>query len=989
MKRLLVNATQPEELRVALVDGQKLYDLDIETMSMEQKKANVYKGKVTRVEPSLEAAFLDYGSNRHGFLPFKEISRQYFDPEGLKEGERPSIKDVIHEGQELVVQVEKEERGNKGAALTTFISLAGRYLVLMPNNPRAGGVSRRIEGEDRQEVRQAMSALDIPEGMGLIVRTAGVGRSHEELQWDLDYLLQLWEAIAEAARDRAGPFLIYQESNVIIRALRDHLRPDIGEILIDGDAVFEQAREFVQHVMPQNLQRLKLYQDTTPLFNRFQIESQIETAFEREVRLPSGGGIVIDPTEALVTIDINSARATRGADIEETALATNLEAADEIARQLRLRDVGGLVVIDFIDMGSSRNQRLVENRLREALRMDRARVQVGRISRFGLLEMSRQRLRPSLGEASQVVCPRCSGQGSIRNAQSLGLAVLRLIEEEAMKDSTGRVVAEMPVKVATFLLNEKRQAVQAIEDRHQTAVFLLPHPDLETPHFRVERQRADDLQQEQQGGKEASYEMLSEVAEQLEEDTDARRQRADEPAVKVVTPARPAPSASPDDNKEGVLSRMVHALRRMTASRKESEAGPGEQKPPAVSEGTAEPRGRRRREPAQRSEGANQQRRSRGRTGAARSRNPESPSNESKPKTPARPTRERDNTRKSGTTQRKGGGRGEIDPVADSGASADVSNEASSGRRRDRRGGRRRRRSADAVPGGSPTGAENAAEVTSVPTASDDSSSAAKGASDESQRPSSPDGANQPSGSQTDDRSTTAPSESVARPQATGSARSAQRSNPADRDESESGRRKASDAADDSSTTSHQRTPGGETPGARPADPAAEGQDPSEQVAQPARRQRSPRRRPVRGRRRDKDTQTSDTGQGNQQPDSTETPANQRETAPRHNDGSSVGTSDPEKPEPKDSRSASEESGAPHPRAATEPQRHSVPADPVTPTDKPRPNTSRADSTLVREPDKQPPAPRAPDGGGGDANATTQEAQDSGTSESKEEVRGG
>ena len=550
MKRLLINATQAEELRVAIVDGQRLYDLDIESPSLEQKKANIYQGKVTRVEPSLEAAFIDYGGDRHGFLPFKEIARSYFNPDGIKDGARPGIKDVIREGQALLVQVDKEERGNKGAALTTFISLAGRYLVLMPNNPRAGGVSRRIEGDDRQEIRQIMSSLEIPEGMGLIVRTAGVGRSQEELQWDLDYLLQLWEAISSAAKEISPPQLIYQESNVMIRALRDYLRPDIGEILVDHEPVYEQAREFMQTVMPQNVHRLKLYRDSTPLFNRFQIESQIESAFERVVQLPSGGAVVIDHTEALVSIDINSARATRGADIEETALHTNLEAADEIARQMRLRDVGGLVVIDFIDMASARNQREVENRLREALKMDRARVQLGRISRFGLLELSRQRLRPSLGEASQVVCPRCLGRGAIRNVQSLGLSVLRIVEEEAMKDRTARVVARLPVKVATFLLNEKREAVRAIEARHAVSIFLVPDEHLETPHFQVERQRGDELARTATSASTPSYQMLTQPEPAPVESTEPRRAATQEPAVKVVPRNAPSPQPALPDLQE-------------------------------------------------------------------------------------------------------------------------------------------------------------------------------------------------------------------------------------------------------------------------------------------------------------------------------------------------------------------------------------------------------------------------------------------------------
>ncbi len=546
---------------MAMVDGQKLYDLDIETAAQEQKKANIYKGKITRIEPSLEAAFVDYGSQRHGFLPFKEIARSYFDPDGVKDGARPSIKEVIREGQELVVQVEKEERGNKGAALTTFISLAGRYLVLMPNNPRAGGVSRRIEGEDRQEIRQIMSELEIPEGMGLIVRTAGVGRSQEDLQWDLDYLMKVWHAIETASRERSAAFLIYQESNVIIRALRDNLRPDVGEILVDNNAVFEQAESFMRQVMPNSLSRLKSYQDTTPLFSRFQIETQIETAFRREVRLPSGGAIVIDHTEALVSIDINSARATRGADIEETALQTNLEASDEVARQLRLRDLGGLIVIDFIDMNSSRNQREVETRLRDALKLDRARVQLGRISRFGLLEMSRQRLRPSLGEASQFTCPRCDGTGQIRTVESLSLSVLRIIEEESMKDRTGRVTVQVPVDVATFLINEKRQALRAIEERHGTAVCLVPNVHLETPHFDVERVRVDEVEAQTRSGEMPSYELATEPVTDVEAPTQVTRPMREEPVVKSVTPESPAPTKE----EKGALSRALELLARLAA----------------------------------------------------------------------------------------------------------------------------------------------------------------------------------------------------------------------------------------------------------------------------------------------------------------------------------------------------------------------------------------------------------------------------------------
>ncbi len=536
MKRMLVNATQPEELRVAMVDGQKLYDLDIEAAGREQKKSNIYKAKVTRVEPSLEAAFVEYGAERHGFLPLKEVSRSYFGEGGS------GRKDSLREGQEIVVQVEKEERGNKGAALTTYISLAGRYLVLMPNNPRAGGVSRRIEGEDRSEMRDTMAALNIPEDMGLIVRTAGVGRSAEELQWDLDYLLHLWTSIETASKERSAPFLIYQESNVIIRALRDYMRNDIGEILVDSQATFETARDFIQQVMPHNLTKLKLYQDAVPLFTRYQIESQIESAFRREVRLPSGGAIVIDHTEAMVSIDINSARATKGSDIEETALQTNLEASDEIARQLRLRDLGGLIVIDYIDMSHARNQREVENRLRDALKVDRARVQIGRISRFGLLEMSRQRLRPSLGESSQIVCPRCNGQGSIRGVESLALSVLRILEEDAMKETTARVVAQLPVSVASFLLNEKRLALSAIETRYKVEMILVPNPKLETPHYDIQRIRADELRDDQL----ASYNLIANIEEPTEAPLSSSKPLvADEPAVRGVKPPTTAPAPAP------------------------------------------------------------------------------------------------------------------------------------------------------------------------------------------------------------------------------------------------------------------------------------------------------------------------------------------------------------------------------------------------------------------------------------------------------------
>ncbi|MBL1377241.1 ribonuclease E [Zobellella iuensis] len=493
MKRMLINATQEEELRVALVDGQKLYDLDIESPGHEQKKANIYKGKITRVEPSLEAAFVDYGADRHGFLPLKEIARNYFPPGYSYQG-RPNIKEVVKEGQEVIVQIDKEERGNKGAALTTFISLAGSYLVLMPNNPRAGGISRRIEGDERTELKEALGHLKLPDGMGLIVRTAGVGKSGEELEWDLHVLQTHWAAIQEAAESRTAPFLIHQESNVIVRAIRDYLRRDIGEILIDNPVVFERAKQHIQLVRPDFINRVKLYEGDVPMFSHYQIESQIESAFQREVRLPSGGSIVIDPTEALTSIDINSSRATKGGDIEETALQTNLEAAEEIARQLRLRDLGGLVVIDFIDMTPVRHQREVENRLRDAVRQDRARIQLGRISRFGLLEMSRQRLRPSLGESSTHVCPRCLGQGTIRDNESLALAILRLIEEEALKDNTGQIHAQVPVDVAAYLLNEKRKSIAGLENRYQVVIYIIPNEQLETPHFEVARVRTNDVE---------------------------------------------------------------------------------------------------------------------------------------------------------------------------------------------------------------------------------------------------------------------------------------------------------------------------------------------------------------------------------------------------------------------------------------------------------------------------------------------------------------
>jgi ribonuclease E len=540
MKRMLINATQREELRVAIVDGQNLYDLDIEIPSREQKKANIYKGRITRVEPSLEACFVDYGAERHGFLPLKEVAREYFNPNA--EG-KSNIRELLKEGQEIIVQVEKEERGNKGAALTTFISLAGRYMVLMPNNPRAGGVSRRIEGEDRQALKEAMEHLSVPDDMGLIVRTAGMGRDAEELQWDLDYLLQLWKSVSGAANSQKAPFLIYQESKLFIRALRDYLRNDIGEILIDEEQLFSDARDFVQQVMPNNLRKLKLYQDPTPLFSRYQIETQIESIFERNVRLPSGGSIVIDQTEALTAIDINSSKATKGSDIEETAFNTNLEAASEIARQLRIRDAGGLIVIDFIDMDSPRHQREVEERLKDALKADRARVQIGRISRFGLLEMSRQRLRPSLGEATQIVCPRCEGHGHIRSVESLALSTLRLIEEHAMKENTGQVLVQAPPAVANFMLNEKRASVVEIELRHNVHVVVVADDKLETPHLEITRIREADMGEHSK----PSYERTTPVVAVVLPKMGQALGSGEQPLVTGVVPSTPAPIRDDED----------------------------------------------------------------------------------------------------------------------------------------------------------------------------------------------------------------------------------------------------------------------------------------------------------------------------------------------------------------------------------------------------------------------------------------------------------
>lgn len=578
MKRMLINATQPEEVRVAMVDGQLLYDLDIENRHREQKKSNIYIGKITRIEPSLEAAFVEYGSERHGFLSLKEIAREYFVRQPKDIDGRFKIKDVIKEGTEVIVQVDKEERGNKGAALTTFISLAGRYMVLMPNNPRGGGISRRIEGEERSELRDTLSQIDVPKGMSVIVRTAGIGRTAEELQWDLNYLLQLWTSIKTEGDKAQAPHFLFQESNVIIRAIRDYLRPDVGEVIVDHKETYDLAIAFVQQVMPSYSSKVKFYEDdVTPLFNRYQIEGQIETAYEREVKLPSGGALVIDVTEALISIDINSARATKGSDIEETALQTNLESADEIARQLRLRDMGGLVVIDFIDMQPARNQRAVEQRMNEALEIDRARVQVGRISRFGLLEMSRQRLRPSLGETTSKVCPRCSGQGTIRSTKSIALSILRLVEEEAQKDRSAEIRAITPVNVATYILNEKRKAIATIEANSKARILIIPNEDMVTPHYEVQRLREDNTEEF-----ETSYKIVDNVNDDSHLLETAKPIALAQPAVQLLPPSQPAPTpaaAATDkkevaDNEPGLISKLMTAIKSLFSSEPEAKPEP-------------------------------------------------------------------------------------------------------------------------------------------------------------------------------------------------------------------------------------------------------------------------------------------------------------------------------------------------------------------------------------------------------------------------------
>ncbi len=712
MKRMLFNATQAEELRVAIVEGQKLIDLDIESAAKEQRKSNIYKGVITRIEPSLEAVFVNYGAERHGFLPFKEIAREYYAPNG--EGSRAKMQETLKEGQELIVQVDKDERGNKGAALTTYVSLAGRYLVLMPNNPRGGGVSRRVEGDDRSELRDAMAQLTVPEGMSLIARTAAIGRTAEELQWDLNYLMQLWTAIESVSKDNTAPLLIFQEGSLVIRAIRDYFQPDIGEILIDTDDIFEQAQAFMSQVMPHNVNRVKRYRDDVPLFSRFQIEHQIESAYARQVNLPSGGAIVIDHTEALVSVDVNSGRATQGSDIEETAFKTNQEAADEIARQLRLRDLGGLIVIDFIDMESARNQREVENRLRDALHHDRARVQTSKISRFGLLELSRQRLRPALAETSYITCPRCTGTGHIRSTESAALHILRILEEESMKENTAAVHAQVPVDVATFLLNEKRADIQAIELRHKITILLLPNKHLETPAHQIQRLRHDELNQDDH--REPSYKMVDQpLMEAPTFSVEQKNQNRQAAAIRNVAPAQPAPvsiesaTVQPvQEEKSGFISKLFSWL-----------SGDTKKKPPVE---TARPRTPREggrnngRRSGQQADGEGRQ--SRGPRGEGRQRGQRGEGQEGRRNNGNRGERQASNAETSGqednsgnANNRRRGGRSGRDnrnnPQADTMTEDDVAAavdtnapavEAQSetatqgnGRRRGRRGGRRER----------------------------------------------------------------------------------------------------------------------------------------------------------------------------------------------------------------------------------------------------------------------------------------------------------
>jgi ribonuclease E len=725
MKRMLFNATQPEELRVAIVDGQKLIDLDIETAGKEQRKSNIYKAVITRLEPSLEACFVEYGGNRHGFLPFKEVAPQFYQPGS---GNRPSIKEALREGQELLVQVEKDERGNKGAALTTYISLAGRYIVLMPNNPSGGGVSRRIEGEERDELREVLAHVEVPQGMSIIARTAGIGRNEEELQWDLDYLKQLWDAIEDAAKAEKAPSLIYLESSLVVRAIRDYFNPEIGEILIDTEDVYQQALAFMSTVMPSNVGRIKRYVDDVPLFSRFQIEHQIESAHAREVRLPSGGAIVIDHTEALTAIDINSARATKGSDIEATAFNTNLEAAEEIARQLRLRDLGGLIVIDFIDMESSRNQRDVENRLRDSLHYDRARVQTAKISRFGLLELSRQRLAPSLGESNYIACPRCSGIGHIRGTESSALHILRIIQEESMKESSAAIHVQVPVDVATFLLNEKRADIHRIESRLKVAITLIPNPHLETPNYSISRLRQDDLTSDML---QASYKLVEKPVEEkpltaAQEQQKAMRAQA---VVQGITPAQPAPMKKVEEAKPSILGKLFGWIKTL-----------GTEEQPKAKPAASKPRGNLPRERGERSEGGKRRergergeraersessRRERGEKPAEAAAKPQEPrqqgereprpQGEQRPPRPPRPPRAAPTPR----SEEKPALETQLDAPAVEPAEEGSAREGA--RRRGRRGGRREReRRENAVQGGempAVTGETVAAEPAAAPAA--------------------------------------------------------------------------------------------------------------------------------------------------------------------------------------------------------------------------------------------------------------------------------
>jgi len=722
MKRMLFNATQPEELRVAIVDGQKLIDLDIETAGKEQRKSNIYKAVITRIEPSLEACFVEYGGTRHGFLPFKEVSPEYYQP---GTSSRSGIREALKEGQELLVQVEKDERGNKGAALTTYISLAGRYIVLMPNNPHGGGVSRRIEGDDRSELREVLSHVEIPAGMSIIARTAGIGRSQEELQWDLNYLKQLWDAIEGAAAAEKAPSLIYLESSLVVRAIRDYFNPEIGEILVDTQDIYEQAHAFMSTVMPDNVNRIKRYVDDVPLFSRFQIEHQIESAHAREVRLPSGGAIVIDHTEALTAVDINSARSTRGGDIETTAFNTNLEAADEIARQLRLRDLGGLIVIDFIDMESSKNQREVENRLRDALHYDRARVQTSKISRFGLLELSRQRLQPSLGESNYIPCPRCSGIGHIRGTESSALHILRILQEEAMKDSSVAIHAQVPVDVATFLLNEKRSDIHRIESRFKVNVTLIPNPHLETPNYSLSRLRHDDLTEETL---QASYKLVEKPTDEKSSGAPQERQKATRTTAVVqgITPAQPAPvkpeaaAAQPGSDNGGLLGKVLGWFKSL--------GGPEEAQPESKPARGGKPSSRTQRDRSERNaEGSSRQKRERNdnrrdrnektaTTEAKPARESRQPKTEQQPRPPKQPRQPKETPALAASEGEKSAVVANIE--ASTTESAENNNGREGGRRRGRRGGRRERERREQTGNSENTRNEEPSEDRPVPGAS-------------------------------------------------------------------------------------------------------------------------------------------------------------------------------------------------------------------------------------------------------------------------------